>query len=148
MANSDWKAKTDLYLKILSILLFLALIASQTVSFVDAPKESDQKIQEQTLPVSRDEEGLFGNLYIETEDSLSMPQAKLLINGLEAGDFSKGFLLARVYENDLVMIDVKAYAEDIGFHIKRISSNIDRQDIPSDIISRDGEAVIGNIKFK
>jgi len=144
----DWKAKTDLCLKIISTLLFFALIASQTASFIDASKENELKNQEQTLPVVRDDEGLFGNIYIETEDLLSLPQAKLLINDKEAGDFSEGFILVRVYENDFVMIDVKAYAGDISFHIRRISSNINRESISSDIISRDGEAVIGNIKFK
>lgn len=144
----DWKAKTDLYLKVLSIILFLALIASQTAAFLDASKEDYFTSQEQALPVARDDEGLFGNLYIESEDLLSLPRAKLLINDREAGNFSEGFILARVYENDFVMIDARAYAADIGFHIKRISSNIDRQNIASDIISRDGEAVIGKIKFK
>jgi len=148
MANSDWMTKINLYLKILTIILFFTLVTYQTASYFNLSKESNLKTQGQTIPVTRDEEGLFGNIYIETEDLLSLPQAKLLINNLVAGNFSDGFLLFRVYEGDIVQIDTTSYAEDISFYITRISSNIDNQNISTDIISRDGKALIGTIKFK
>ncbi|MCL2817570.1 MAG: hypothetical protein FWD39_04195 [Clostridiales bacterium] len=93
-------------------------------------------------------DGFFGNITIEVAGGISLPEAKVLINGRVAGDFAAGAVMVRVYEGDFVLLDTLAYVEDIRFCVTRMSSNICPEGLQLELFVTDGQEIIGKIAFK
>ena len=91
-----------------------------------------------SLPVEQDTTLLFGNMRFSAAEGLTLDQARLLINGEQAGHFGAGELTVRVYEGDVVTIDGSAYKRALLFHISAVSSNINSDLLPKSV-STDGD---------
>lgn len=93
------------------------------------------------------EAGLFGNLYIECEEQISLSAARLLINGQDSGDFREGFLTARVRPGDVVQIDGSAYLRALSFSVEAVSASIDSSYLRAGVTSNGNIVDVGIIVF-
>ncbi len=100
------------------------------------------------VTVSREDQQLFGNIMIKTEDEVSLACANVLINGKSAGDLAEGSLLLRVHPGDLLGIDGSAYNRQLFFYLQGISSNIDASSLDVRIMTNGNVVEVGEIIFK
>ncbi len=146
------KTKVD---RILLVLIFISLFPVLIIQIM--PYFSDitypgQKIFNNPLstevPIIIDEGALFGNLHLESENEVSLPMAKVMVNQVEVADFSEGTVLIRVYEGDSVEINSMAYQRDIRYQISNLSSNIDQSKLNHSVTLYAEIKGIGVIHFK
>ncbi|MGI6361153.1 MAG: hypothetical protein ACOX05_02460 [Bacillota bacterium] len=98
--------------------------------------------------VSQAEKGLFATIVFTTKDEVSVPKAKLFINGTMSGDFSEGRLYVRVYEGDKLEIDARDYQTDLLFKIEQMSANLDQGSLNSQLIINNDISEVGIVHFK
>lgn len=111
-------------------------------------KENKMDAMDYSVAVSQDDQQLFGNIMIKTEDEVSLACAKVLINGESAGDLAEGSLLLRVHPGDLLSIDGSAYNRQLFFYLQGISSNIDASSLDVRIMTNGNVVEVGEIIFK
>ena len=130
--------------------LFPALLAAQLGSRPFGARPENVYIEPATISAAAasQRDGLFSNITIEVADGRSLPQAKVLINGRIAGDFTAGSVTVRVYAGDFVLLDTLAYAGEISFCVTRMSSNISREGLQPELTVTDGQEILGRIIFK
>ena len=76
------------------------------------------------LAVEEPVDGLFGSMTITLESYDSLVQAKVLVNGQAAAAFKQKEVTLRVYEGDVLAIDVSAYGQTCSFMISKLSGHI------------------------
>ncbi len=100
------------------------------------------------IAATEDDNLLFGNIRLKTEDNLPLSKIIIYNNGLKVGDLGQGKLLLRVYENDIITIDSRDYQREILIEITVLSSNINKQLLPK-ILTIDGQKTdLAAIDFK
>lgn len=107
-----------------------------------------QMVEERPLAVDVKNDGLFASMTIEVSDYENLEEARLLINGEEAGTFVQKQLVVRVYPGDVLEIDTSAYLTPCRFQIVKKSSHIREETVADMITTESGYGWIGKISFK
>lgn len=148
----DWQRAVTNGAVICLFLALLVVIYAQGSYYLelDLPLSAQRREEsfDQPLPAIHDPGELFASIRLESPENLALPKAVVLINGLEAGNFANGTVSARVYSGDIVEIDTRAYGRELEFKLAGYSSNLDMSQISQTIITQDGKALLGEIKFK
>ncbi|HZK44326.1 MAG TPA: hypothetical protein VFC73_08625 [Syntrophomonadaceae bacterium] len=69
-------------------------------------------------------ESPYGLISISADKYLSLPKAKLLINGKEVKDFTQNELQFKIMAGDVVEIDSTAYNFPIDYNVSKVSNNL------------------------
>ena len=101
-----------------------------------------------TLPVVQDDTALFGNIVIEVPNFTTLPDAKVLVNGVESGSFKENQVTVRVYAGDVIEIDSSAYEKYITYAIVRASANINTKHLNEQVTVKGGKANMGSVLFR
>lgn len=152
--DKDQEKELHILAKMQKIFLF-ALIAIAAVLLTlnivpELGREADGKISvlDPAAAVREEDNSLFGNVRIITDDNLSLSYARVLVNGVSYGDLAEGKLLLRVYPGDILSIDGTAYKRELFFYLTAVSSNIN-QDYLKVVVSTNGTvADAGIVVFK
>ncbi len=136
--------------RILLFALLIILIIFIAVTFLPKsnPSETNVSILDPTAAVRGEDNSLFGNIRIKTEDSLSLAYAHVLVDGADYGDLGEAELLLRVYPGDIISIDGSAYQKELQFQVTAISSNIDSEFLQTTVYSKGNIVEVGIIVFK
>lgn len=98
-------------------------------------------------PAAATMNGLYGSVTIELLDYSELTQAYVLINGQRAGTFDDNELTLRVFEGDVLELDVTAYRVPVRFRLGRLSAGI-REDLLLSEVELCGERKsLGHIAF-
>ena len=149
--NKDWQITATHLITFLAICAALVVIIAQSTFYwqISFPLAAGDKKDafNNPMPVYHDAGEMFGTVRLEPAGKTSLPKAKILVNGIEMGDFALGEVLIRVYENDIVKINVTAYGRDLTFYITRCSANL-KLNSKTAIYSSGGWATLDKIAFK
>ncbi len=138
-------------LLLLADIFALALLYLPSYLGLDSPlvQKSDLAAINQTQIVATDDQNLlFGNIRIKTEDNLLLPKIIIYNNGLKVGNLGTGQLLLRVYENDVLTIDSRDYQRQIRLDINTLSSNIKENTLPKTLYLDGQKLDLAAIRFK
>ena len=142
------------YQAVQGVLVFLLLVGAACAVLLSFSRENEetptlsQDLEPVAIPARAEEEGLFGNLYLESEEQISLEQAYLWINGEKCGDFAQGSLTVRVYPGDVIQLDTLAYGRTLFFSIQAVSSSIDMDYLSSAITCFAEIVTVGVIIFR
>lgn len=100
------------------------------------------------MPVSASNSGLYGSITLELTEHSRLEQAYVLINGVKAGNFSRSELVLRVFDGDVLELDVSAYNVPVRIRLQKASFGIDRERLFSEIEVCGERQEIGCIIFK
>lgn len=75
-------------------------------------------------PAAVSMDGLYGSVTIELADYSELAQAFVFINGQKAAAFDSAELTLRVFDGDVLEIDVTAYRVPVRFRLGRVSAGI------------------------
>lgn len=103
---------------------------------------------DEVLPTVKQTEGLWGVVTLQVQDYSELKRACVLINGVQAGNFTSQTLTLRVFAGDIVEIDCSSYGRPVYFRLIKASSGIDRSALKSELILNGQRGSVGQIKFK
>lgn len=99
-------------------------------------------------PAASEDDEVWGNVVLELEDFSTLPEARILINGVEASNFSEKQVTLRVENGDVIAVDASAYNSPFKVRIKSVSSVIDVRELREMSIIDEDYQTIGKIIFK
>lgn len=146
--NQQAFAYIEKFLIFTIIFIGISIFACNVWQKVAQETNNELNILDSTIQVRNEQSGLFGNIRILTEDSLTLEFAHVRINNIPFGDFADKEILLRVYPGDIISIDGSAYKRALSFSITATSSNISPDYLKATVITNGDIADAGIIVFK
>lgn len=100
----------------------------------------------ETASLENKDNKIWGNVVLELADYTTLPKARVLINGEEAGRFTEKTVTVRVENGDLLAVDTKAYNCPVKVVVLKVSSVIDKESLFEESLIC-GYREIGRIKI-